>query len=200
MKVSIITPTWKRPKGLARAVACVEAQTHKDIEHLIVHDGREPMHYGKAGVSFKNDRVHEWCLDRNHDDVGVTPLNHARKEATGDLIMVLGDDNEISPDHVESLAALFEKEENLGFAFSFGVIKDAAKDEIICNLSAQRPAYEQIDLGQLIIRREVDARFGPWVYTRYSYDWDRVDLMLRAGVPYKTTMKYTFCFTKGWKE
>ena len=201
LKVSIITPTWKRPKGLARSVGCVEAQTYKGpIEHLIIHDGREPLHHGKKGLSFQNERVREWCLDENHDDVGVTPLNAGRKEATGDLIMVLGDDNEIAPEHVAELAVLFEKEPNLGFAYSFGIIKDAPTGDVICPLNAQKPAYEQIDLGQLMIRREVDARFGPWIYTRYAYDWDRIEKMMEAHVPFMTNMKPTFCFYRGWKE
>jgi len=200
LKVSVITPTWKRPKGLKRAIDCVAAQTYKNIEHIVIHDGRESLNYAGKGFKFKNDKVHEFCLDENHDDVGITPLNEGIRAATGDVFIVLADDNEIAPEHVEELVKLFEKDENLGFSFSFGVVKDHVTQKVVCPLNAQTPAYEMIDLGQLMIRKSVDERLGPWVYDSRSYDWWRVDRMIKARVPYRTNMRPTFCFWTNYSE
>lgn len=45
--LTLYTPTYQRPQGLARCVASVQAQTDQDIEHLII---RDEVGLGVAGM------------------------------------------------------------------------------------------------------------------------------------------------------
>lgn len=192
--VSIITPTWKRPQGLARAVDCVNKQEYTNYEHIVLHDGREPNElptHTKRKVVF---------LDKNHDDVGVTPINEGRKLAKGDLFMVLSDDNEISPEHIRKLVKLFQEDEGLGFGMSFGEMWDTEQQKRIAVFNSVVPQYQFFDLGQMMIDRQVDKQFGPWVYTRYAYDLDRAQLMAKSGVRHRCNHEFSFKFWNGHVE
>jgi glycosyltransferase involved in cell wall biosynthesis len=113
--ISVITPTWKRPKLLTeRCIPSVWAQTYRPIEHLIISDGPDPalrMRLGKlgyqpdgmAGVS----GTYSWGrfveCGRNWGGVGHAARAAGAFLAAGEWICYLDDDNEYFPGHVEAM-------------------------------------------------------------------------------------------------
>lgn len=190
--VSVITPTWNRPEGLRKACEMVDAQSYTNWEHIIVHDG--PVDPIKARDTEKRKG---YCSDHNHDDLGISPLNFGLTVAKGELFIRLSDDDEITPGHVKDLVALFEKDEGLGFAFCFGQVWNKETGEQIGLINRHVPTCQYMDVGQFMFRRDIDARFGPWIYTNYAYDYWRVRQMMEAGVRFQNNGKFTFKFWMG---
>ena len=112
--ISVITPTWKRPRILTeRCIPSIWAQTYSPMEHLIVGDGLDPdlryrlgeLGYTPHGVT---GRRYVEC-GRNHGGVGHAPRAAGAFLAAGDWIAYLDDDNEYLPGHVEAMVAEAER-------------------------------------------------------------------------------------------
>ena len=90
MLVSVIIPTYRRPAQCAAAIASVRAQTHPDVELVVVHDETPRETYPTDPHAF-------WCVK------GVPPRNVGLDRATGEWVLPLDDDDELEPDAIESL-------------------------------------------------------------------------------------------------
>lgn len=85
MKVSVLIPTRDRPGFLQKAVASVLAQTHDDLELLIVNDGRDPL------PEFSDPRLRTL----SSAGAGAVPArNIAVENAQGEVIAWLDDDDQ----------------------------------------------------------------------------------------------------------
>lgn len=86
-EVSVVVTTYNRPESLKRAVASVLVQNFENLELLIVDDGSEE----KPELP-KDSRVRYF---RNEKNMGGTySLNRGLKEAKGEFICPLDDDDE----------------------------------------------------------------------------------------------------------
>lgn len=108
--VSVITPTWQRPKLLVeRCIPSVWAQTYRPIEHLIIGDGPDPHLRGRlAIIGYTPDGI----MGRRYIEGGQNwgGVGHAARAAgawlaAGEWICYLDDDNEYLPGHVEAMVA-----------------------------------------------------------------------------------------------
>jgi len=112
--VSVIVRTFKRAELLRRALDSVLAQTFRDFECIVVHDGPAEddtltvftdyeAKFLEAGIEFLAMATDEaskyYCV----------PSNAAISKAAGDYIAFLDDDNEFFPRHLEVLAAAMEE-------------------------------------------------------------------------------------------
>ena len=112
MKVSVITPTTGNPY-LAECIESVRAQTYKNIEHIVVVDGRERWNKAEEillAAEFPNGVSEHVCVlpyptgtDRYN---GHRVYGAATYFADGDYHLWLDDDNILEPNHVESLVKL----------------------------------------------------------------------------------------------
>jgi glycosyltransferase involved in cell wall biosynthesis len=120
--VSLITPTWGRPKTILKhAIPSVRRQTYPDIEHIIIPDGYDPelnRILAAEGYSPDGDRRRLVWLGRNwsgfinNDGMGDVPRLVGSYLAAGDYIGYLCDDNDLREDHVQMLVDLLESEES----------------------------------------------------------------------------------------
>jgi cellulose synthase/poly-beta-1,6-N-acetylglucosamine synthase-like glycosyltransferase len=110
MKVSIIIPTYNRPKWCREAVGSALSQ-EGDNEIIVCNDGGEPVDLGDVPV-----RYFDWPLTN-----GTATVNRAIREvATGELITVLHDDDHFSDSKaVISRARYFEMLEGSGLDFVY---------------------------------------------------------------------------------
>lgn len=90
--VSVVIPTYQRPESLARAIASVEAQTHPNVELVVVEDTTPRDAYPADRHSF-------WCVK------GVPPRNTGLDRAAGEWVLPLDDDDELEADAIASLLA-----------------------------------------------------------------------------------------------
>lgn len=118
--VTIVTATWGRPKTiLRRAIPSVRRQTYPEIEHIILPDGYDPelnrilMAEGYSPDGDRNRLVwlgRNWSTFANIDAWGGVARLIGSYLAAGDYIMYLDDDNDLTPDHIQKLVDVLERE------------------------------------------------------------------------------------------
>ena len=113
-KISIITPTYNRAKILKhRAIPSVLEQSYRNFEFIIVDDGSTDD-TKEVIQSFGDERIRYFKTDRSsyrypnvaiyHWFAGpVVALNAGLSQVKGDWIARIDDDDEWTPDHLESL-------------------------------------------------------------------------------------------------
>lgn len=185
--VSVITPTWHRADLLVkRCIPSVQAQTHANIEHIIVSDGPDPLLREYMQQAMIN---RTWVRDLYYAELpGHAPEPHWGTEArlfgieyaNGDLIAYCDDDDSFRPRHCELLAAALADHPGAGFAVScLGSHGPFGLHEV---------GYGQIALGNvgtpMIMHRRETLEHGTWGEPGPYEDWDLVLQWLNADVPY----------------
>jgi glycosyltransferase involved in cell wall biosynthesis len=112
--VSIIIPTYQRRDLLInRSLPSALAQTHTDIEVLVVGDGTDDATV-QAMSQVTDPRVRFWNLPHasyptnphaRWQLLGIEALNFGLEQARGEWIAVLGDDDRLEPDMLDVLLA-----------------------------------------------------------------------------------------------
>ncbi len=112
--VSVITPTFNRPRYLRAAVESVVKQTLDDWELLVVNDGGEDVRH--VVDAFSDDRIRYFHRSRNAGKAAC--LNIALRRARGRYVAYLDDDDLWYPEHLETLAGALEDNPEYGAAYS----------------------------------------------------------------------------------
>lgn len=182
MKVSVITPTTGNP-FLKECIESVRNQTYKNIEHIVVVDGKSRWEQAEK-VLFEaafprgessSDRLlvlpYPTGTDRynGHRVYGGTTYF-----ADGDYHLWLDDDNVLEPDHVEKLVNLVQ-EKNLDWAYSLRKIID--KDgKVLCLddceslgmwASILHPQDFFVDVNCYFVKKEVAVQITPVWYRKF---------------------------------
>jgi glycosyltransferase involved in cell wall biosynthesis len=180
--VTIITPTIGT-KHLEQCVDSVANQTYKNIQHLIVVDGKE--HRKKAEQQIHSDA-----------DVLVLPYNTGHDQYNGHRIygastflakgayyIFLDEDNWLEPNHVESLVNSID---NNGWAYTLRKIVDT-EGNYICNDDCESLGNWQsilndyfVDVNCYMVRKDVALNFAPGWYrrARHPQEQPEVDRLL----------------------
>ena len=111
-KVSIIIPTYNRAKLLSRAIKSVLDQTFKDFELIIVDDGSTDNTKGVVEEFQKKDSRIKYIWQEN-SGAPAKPKNTGIRQARGEYVAFLDDDDEWFPKKLEKQIELFE--DNIGF-------------------------------------------------------------------------------------
>ncbi|MBM2615970.1 glycosyltransferase family 2 protein [Actinoplanes sp. LDG1-06] len=103
MDVSVVIPTCNRPDLASRAVRSALAQTHRDLEVIVVIDGPDDA-TGTALKEIGDDRLRVLTLPVR----GKAPnaRNQGVKAAQGQWVALLDDDDEWMPGKIEAQLAL----------------------------------------------------------------------------------------------
>ena len=113
--VSIIIPTFDRPRYLQEAIEAVLAQTYPNIEVLVFDNGTLDETLAVAGDAARRDpRVR---FQRNECNLGMSAnFNALARAARGEFLVAIGDDDRLLPEFVSRLVGVMRPE--LGVAFS----------------------------------------------------------------------------------
>lgn len=117
--ISVLTPTWNRGiKMLNRCMTCVNWQSFKDWEHVIVSDGHDPSLREYFNHTLKDEpRRHFHELDENHNDYGASVRRLAMPLLKGKYFAFLDDDNIMFPEFLEEMVGALEgTDQDVGFA------------------------------------------------------------------------------------
>ncbi|HNS20138.1 MAG TPA: glycosyltransferase [Sedimentisphaerales bacterium] len=112
--VSVLLPTYNRRRYLPGALASVLAQTHRELQVLVVRDGGEEV--ADVVRSFHDPRV--VFIDRKENRGKPHSLNEALSRAQGKYVAYLDDDDAWYPHHVETLVRALETETDCQVAYS----------------------------------------------------------------------------------
>jgi glycosyltransferase involved in cell wall biosynthesis len=182
VKVSVITPTTGNP-FLKECIESVRNQTYKNIEHIVVVDGKSRWEQAEK-VLFEaafprgessSDRLlvlpYPTGTDRynGHRVYGGTTYF-----ADGDYHLWLDDDNMLEPNHIESLVKLVQ-EKNLDWAYSLRKIID--KDgNVLCLddceslgiwASILHPEDYFVDVNCYFVKKQVAVGITPVWYRKF---------------------------------
>jgi glycosyltransferase involved in cell wall biosynthesis len=103
--VSVVVPTYRRPKLLERPLASILGQSYRNLEVLVIGDSCPSVDELIASVD--DHRVRHWNLATHQADPGAGPRNYALKTmARGTLVAYLDDDNVWREDHLQLLVDL----------------------------------------------------------------------------------------------
>ena len=104
VKISIITATWNSAATVIDTMLSINAQTHADVEHLIIDGGSRD-----DTLSFVRTHGQRVAAIVSEPDHGIyDAMNKGLKLATGDVIGLLNSDDFLaSPDVLSTVAAAF---------------------------------------------------------------------------------------------
>ena len=190
--VTIAIPTFQRPDTLGRAIASALNQSYERLEILVIGDhtddesARIATSTGDSRVRFVN-LGHQGVYPTNplHRNMvsGTAPMNAALALATGDWIANCDDDDELLPNHVQSLLAV-AKARQLEFVYGKAEVIEhglvAAPTEVI---GAEPLRIRRITRGSVLysmglafMRYDVECwRIGE------PHDWNLWKRIERAG-------------------
>jgi hypothetical protein len=183
MKVSIITATAGNPL-LKECIESVRAQTYKNIEHIIVVDGKKRYEKLDPNVVMSlyeptDSQIKQHLLVLPYP-TGTDRYNGHRVYggttyfADGDYHLWLDDDNMIEPTHVESLVNLVI-EKKLHWAYSFRKIIDKDGNEICLDdceslgkwASIIHPQDHFVDVNCYFVAKHVAVMLSPVWYRKF---------------------------------
>ena len=108
MRFSIITPTYKRPEKLARALLSVQAQTYQDWELIIINDSPQDPGYAEFASHINDPRIR---YKTNRLNSGVNFSRNAGLDlisADSKWVIFLDDDDYLAPDALQTFADLID--------------------------------------------------------------------------------------------
>lgn len=180
--VTIITPTTGT-KYLQQTVNSVANQTYKNIQHLVVVDGKE--HRKKAEQQIHSDAdVLVLPYNTGHDQYNGHRIYGASTFlAKGGYIIFLDEDNWLEPNHVENL---INSMDNNGWAYSLRKIVNT-EGNYICNDDCESLGNWKsilndyfVDVNCYMVRRDIALNFAPGWYrrARHPQEQPEVDRLL----------------------
>ncbi|MFA5668010.1 MAG: glycosyltransferase family A protein [Balneolaceae bacterium] len=101
--VTVIIPTYNRPELVQRAVKSVQEQTYSNIEIIVIDDASEKDIFNSL-EGYENIRV----LRNEVNKGGCFSRNRGIKEARGEYINFLDDDDILYPEKIEKQISCFQ--------------------------------------------------------------------------------------------
>lgn len=165
MKISVITAVYNSEATVGEAIASVAAQTHPDVEHLVV-EGKS-----KDGSLSAIERVgHDRMRLISEPDKGIyDALNKGVRNATGDVLGFIHSDDFLAHDGVLSrIAAAFDNPAVEAVFSDLDYVAQADTSRVIRHWSTGAFHPRRLKYGwmpahpTLYLRREVYERFGDY--------------------------------------
>lgn len=183
--VSIVILTRNRPQYLAHAIRAAGAQTHPELELVLVQDGGDLPDTEAFDALEALEFPHQY-LGRKGDPQGVArSRNEGVGAARGDAVAILDDDDLWDPPHVAHLAALLDRDPRVDVAYSDARVRLAdTGDERVIARDFEFGVFSRDDYippSTMLIRRSAFERFGMFdpEFT-CSEDWEWLVRVHRA--------------------
>jgi glycosyltransferase involved in cell wall biosynthesis len=166
--ISIVTPTFKRPRELVKAVVSVQRQSFADWQLYVVGDCCPDAAAVMTPIIKADPRVHFHNLDKNYGPGGAEPRNYAlRNLVKTQYCAFLDDDNTWTSEHLQSLWNAI-KSGPYKFALS-SIVMDGIL--IYFDLPIRRG---RIDTSCVLFDMELVRHYGYWqdrTSTCYAHDF-----------------------------
>ncbi|WP_417543000.1 glycosyltransferase [Methylophaga thalassica] len=187
--VTIYIPTHNRSALLQRALASVLAQTYPALEIIVVNDGSQDE--TNAVVQALMSQTDDLILLENESPRGACySRNRAIDIARGEFITGLDDDDELKPDHIETLLKHFDPE--LHSFVSVSTIEDTGQGRFYRDDGAGVIGLDAI-LHNNVIGNQVLTR------TQYLQQIGGFDVEFPASQDYDTWVRLIQHFGPGLK-
>jgi len=178
--VSVVIPTYNRSKLLKRAVRSVLNQTYSNLEILIVDDHSEDK-TKKIGKKLEKESQKVRYIYQETNQGAPAARNRGIKEAKGEYIGLLDDDDEYLEKKIELQVKKFQTDPKLGLIYGgFRVIREGSDKEPVDKLPKYRrdlskPLLRNCVIGSptVLVKKEAFSRVGYFDTKLEScQDWD----------------------------
>ncbi len=188
IKFSIAIPAYKG-KYLQETIDSVLAQTYKNYEVVIVNDS-SPYNLDNIINRYSDSRIRYFKNERNcgAKDV-VDNWNICLSHATGDYLMCIGDDDNLTPHCLQDFANLIAKYPHLDLYHTRSEIIDD-NSNIVCLLE-ERPDWESVfslmynprntHLGDWLFKTEALRNNGGFYKLPYGWQSDDISAFIAAS-------------------
>jgi len=181
-RVLVVIPTYKRPKGLIRAVDSALSQTYKNLTVVVVDDG------GGLPDLLPDPRLVAVSLSRNSATLGLV-RNVGICLADSEFIAFLDDDNVWTPDHVATAVAALEDDPTLAAVYtSVRQLRPDGSERRVLGQPFNRRKFREdpsyVDANSIVVRRSSQRGFSVLPRDRTTMpkeDWEYVWRMSRRG-------------------
>lgn len=119
---SVVTPVYRRPEFIGRAIESVQAQSERRVEMIVVVNGgesdptaAETRRYLPGGDRYEADKPPVRLLVTDVNNLGLC-LNAGIAAARGKYYVQLDSDDRLKPDAVERILGVFESDATIGMA------------------------------------------------------------------------------------
>lgn len=188
-EISIVVPTYRRPKLLARALASLSAQTFQDWEAIVVDD--EPSKGNSGVVDRSGDNRIRYVA--HSENAGLSSArNTGIAESRGRYVCFLDDDDEFLPNKLQAQFDLLEANPEVGVAICHEIEVGPSGNKRVRAIDLNgdaMPALLKTDIvhaQMLMVRREIlDLAGGFDVELPHHEDFD-ISLSLARESQYLT--------------
>jgi glycosyltransferase involved in cell wall biosynthesis len=180
-RVTLGVATYERDTYLHEAIASCLQQTYEDLEVLVVLDGGRNPRVEQVLAGFDDPRLR---VVRHEVNRGIAEAyNTIVREARGELVAMLGDDDVAAPDRIARQVAVFDRHPDTGIAHGAATIIDADGVERGVWPSRDRSPHELlrhlvrehntlVDPTRMVHRRVYEAIGGYDPSFRLAQDFD----------------------------
>ncbi len=141
MKFSIGVPAYKK-RFLKTCIDSILMQTYGDFELIIVNDA-SPDNLDEIVSSYSDNRIRYYKNEKNFGAENVVDnWNKCLSYASGDYFILMGDDDLLAKNYLETFDNPFKKYPNLGVHHCRSYIID--ENDAIKRLTEPRPEFESV--------------------------------------------------------
>lgn len=112
--VSVLMPTFNRPRYLAEALASALRQSYRNLQVIVINDGGEDV----SDITKSHDDARLVLISRKDNRGKAFSLNEALARVEGKYIAYLDDDDLYYPNHIERLVNALENQTDCQVAYS----------------------------------------------------------------------------------
>ena len=144
--VSIIIPTFDRPRYLQEAIGSALAQTYRNLEVLVFDNGTTEETLSVARQAMQRDD--RFRFQRNQRNLGVSAnFNALADAARGEFVLAIGDDDRLLPEFVARLVTVMEPAVSLAFSNQYLIDASGQRLEERSKAHARRYGRDTLPAG-----------------------------------------------------
>ncbi len=133
--MSVVIPTFNRAQMVGDCVASVLASTGVAIEVIVVDDASPDDTVANLAARFGGDsRVR--CVRNEHNSFQAVSRNHGAREAKGDYLLFLDDDNLVDSAMISELLACFARHPDAGLVAPMSVHRRPGREGLVWTLGS----------------------------------------------------------------
>ncbi len=185
---SVTIPAYK-DKYLKETIESVLAQTYQNYEVVIVNDA-SPYDLDSIVGQFDDSRIHYYKNEKNCGTRNVVDnWNICLSYATGDYLICMGDDDNLTPRCLQDFADLIEKYPELDLYHARSVLID--DDSNFVRLLEERPEWESVyslmynprntHLGDWLFKTDTLRKNGGFYKLPYGWQSDDISAFIAAA-------------------
>ena len=192
--VSVVIPTYSRNDMLERAINCALAQTHQNIEVIVVDDNPVESEYRVMAAAIMEKYAEDYRVKyiQNPQNLGgAGARNVGIAAASGEYIAFLDDDDEYYPTKVEKQLRVFLNSASDKLALVYCDVEHANRHgHVDCVIRAKHRGnclYEAIvddciaNTSEWLVKKELLQRVGNFSIVPCKQDSTVIIKLLRAG-------------------